>query len=84
MWSLPFSRIDNGNYPSWTFPVAAFLVHLPVALAETLVFGSLVYWMAGLTAEASRFFFYILVAFVTNVFAAATFRSFSYAAPNCA
>ena len=76
------SLTDNGNYPAWTFPIAAFLIHLPVALTETLIFGSLAYWMAGLTPDASRFAFYICVAFITNIFAAATFRAFSYASPN--
>ena len=73
---------DNGNYPSWTIPIAAALVHASVACIETLIFGSLAYWLAALTPDASRFLFFILVSFITDIIAAATFRTFAYAAPN--
>jgi hypothetical protein len=77
-----YRQADNGSYPSWTIPIAAFLLHVPVAIIETLIFGSLVYWMAGLTPELHRFAFYLLIAFTADVFAASTFRVFAYSFPS--
>jgi ABC-type multidrug transport system permease subunit len=73
--------VANGVYPGWTFPLASILAHIPLALAEALCFGCVSYFMVGLTYEASRFFFFILIIFLIDVFAASMFRLFAFAAP---
>ena len=38
-------------HPAWTFPAAAIFAHLPVALVETFVLGTITYFMAGMWAR---------------------------------
>lgn len=38
-------QVANGNYPGWAVPAAAFLVQLPLALVETLLFATPTYFM---------------------------------------
>ena len=78
---IGYRQVANGVYPAWTFPLASILAHIPLALAEALCFGCVSYFMVGLTYEASRFFFFILVIFLIDVFAATMFRLFAFAAP---
>ncbi|GMF41438.1 unnamed protein product [Phytophthora fragariaefolia] len=40
---------------------------LPLCVAETLIFGTLVYWMCGFVSQTSEFFLFLLVLFLTNV-----------------
>mmetsp|Transcript_21709 Transcript_21709/g.32220 ORF Transcript_21709/g.32220 Transcript_21709/m.32220 type:complete len:1460 (+) Transcript_21709:30-4409(+) len=48
-------------YSTFPYFLAGILVELPIALAESIVYGSIVYWMAGLNASADRFIFFLLV-----------------------
>eukprot|EP01012_Entosiphon_sulcatum_P000011 TRINITY_DN0_c1_g1_i1.p1 TRINITY_DN0_c1_g1~~TRINITY_DN0_c1_g1_i1.p1 ORF type:complete len:1430 (-),score=273.60 TRINITY_DN0_c1_g1_i1:211-4500(-) len=40
---------------------------LPFTILDTLIFGSLVYWMVGFYSDAARFGFFLLVLWTTNV-----------------
>jgi hypothetical protein len=48
---------------------------------EALCFGVVSYFMVGLTYDAARFFFFVLIIFLIDIFAATLFRLFAYAAP---
>lgn len=56
-------------------------MQLPVAAIESSIFSFWLYFMGGLTLEVGRFFFYLLVAFLSDVFAATLFRCFSLGFP---
>jgi hypothetical protein len=57
------------------------IAHLPIAAFETLLFGSILYWMSGLAPYASNWIFFILCGFLSNLFMGALFRSFAYGLP---
>jgi hypothetical protein len=54
---------------------------IPVAAAESIVFTAWLYFMSGLTLEVGRYFFYVFVAFLSDVFAATLFRCFTFGFP---
>ena len=76
-----YRHVANGSYPAWAFVVAQFITQLPVAAFESTIFGMFLYWMTGLTTDAGRFFFFLLIAWLSDVFAATLFRCFALAAP---
>ncbi|RLN98705.1 hypothetical protein BBJ28_00012687 [Nothophytophthora sp. Chile5] len=55
---------------------------LPLCVAETLIFGTLVYWMCGFVAHAGEFFLFLLVLFLTNVSLGAFYFFLTAAAPD--
>ena len=48
---IGYRHVGNGLHPSWTFPASAIVCHLPVALAESFVLGTISYFMAGMSAR---------------------------------
>ena len=76
-----YRHVSNCSYPAWAFVVAQFLAQLPVAAIESILFSMLLYWMTGLTTDAGRYFFFLLIAWLSDVFAATMFRCFALAAP---
>ncbi|GMF20084.1 unnamed protein product [Phytophthora lilii] len=50
-----------------SYVLANSVSQLPLCAAETLIFGSLVYWMCGFVSHATEFFLFLLVLFLTNV-----------------
>lgn len=55
---------------------------LPLALGEAFLFCTILYFMSGLVAEASRYFFYVLCGFCSTMFMGNVFRTFAYLSPN--
>lgn len=43
---IAYKHVANGAYPATAFVLAGALAHLPVALLETLIYSSIVYFMA--------------------------------------
>jgi ATP-binding cassette, subfamily G (WHITE), member 2, PDR len=58
-----YQQRANRYYSTFPYFLAGIMVELPVALAESIIYGSMVYWMAGLALSADRFIFFLL----TNV-----------------
>ncbi|OQR80597.1 ATP-binding Cassette (ABC) Superfamily, partial [Achlya hypogyna] len=50
-----------------SFILAQCTTQIPFAAAETVVFGSVMYWVTGFTANAGAFLTYLLLLFVTNL-----------------
>ncbi|KAG6617457.1 pleiotropic drug resistance protein ABC superfamily [Phytophthora cinnamomi] len=50
-----------------SYVLANSVSQLPLCVAETLIFGTLVYWMCGFVSHAAEFFLFLLVLFLTNV-----------------
>jgi hypothetical protein len=45
---------DNLFYPSWAFALPTLILQTPQALLESVLWSSIVYWVAGLAPEAGR------------------------------
>ena len=44
---VAYKHVANGAYPAAAFVLAGALAHLPVAITETLIYSSIVYFSAG-------------------------------------
>ena len=55
---------------------------LPLAVTETIIYSVILYFLVGFTLEAGRFFFFLLIMFMTNVAVGAIFRWCAYATHN--
>jgi len=69
-------------YRSSAYVIACSLTLVPQALFETLIFGTLVYWMCGFEATAGAFILYIVVLLLTNLVFASWFFCLSAMSPN--
>ncbi|TMW59106.1 hypothetical protein Poli38472_007251 [Pythium oligandrum] len=54
-------------YRTSSYVLSVTLCQIPVSIVETLVFGSIMYWMCGFVASAGAFFVFLLLLFVTSV-----------------
>jgi ABC-type multidrug transport system ATPase subunit/ABC-type multidrug transport system permease subunit len=76
-----YKHVASNTFPRFAYVLAAQLAHIPIAIVETLIAGSILYWMAGLAPYASNWIFFVLCGFLANVFMGAMFRTFAYAMP---
>ncbi|KAI9921644.1 hypothetical protein PsorP6_000809 [Peronosclerospora sorghi] len=60
-------------YRTASYVLSCSVAQFPLAFAETIVFGPLIYWLCGFMASASAFIIYLLVLFLTNLAFAAWF-----------
>ncbi|KAL3672584.1 hypothetical protein V7S43_001879 [Phytophthora oleae] len=65
-----------------SFVLANSVSQLPLGLAESLVFGSIVYWMCGYVATFEAFLLFELMLFLTNLAMAAWFFFLACASPD--
>ena len=47
-------------YNYWAFVVADATVRIPLTVVDSIVFGTLVYWITGLVPDGGRFVFFML------------------------
>ncbi|RLN65946.1 hypothetical protein BBJ29_007096 [Phytophthora kernoviae] len=69
-------------YRTSSFVIANSVKQIPVVFVETLLFGSLVYWMCGFVATAQSYLLYQLVLFLVNMAYAAWFFFIASVCPN--
>ncbi|KAF1317760.1 Atp-binding protein, partial [Globisporangium splendens] len=69
-------------YRTSSYVLACSVSQLPLAFAESLVFGSLVYWMCGFVATAEAYLIYLIVLILTNLAFAACFFFLAAIAPD--
>jgi len=62
-----YKNISAGQYPGLAYVLAVAALHIPIAIAESLVFSAILYFMAGLAPEAGRFFFFAFALFMTDI-----------------
>ncbi|KAG2520102.1 hypothetical protein JM16_006894 [Phytophthora kernoviae] len=63
-----FYRQRRANFfRSSSFVLASTLSHVPVALFETLVFGSLIYWLCGFVPDAELFLRFEVIVFLSSL-----------------
>jgi len=77
-----YKQVDAGFYPSSSYVVSSAIVHFPLAIVESFIFGSLLYWIAGYVNNAARYFFFILIMLATNLAMSTFFRSITYLSAN--
>eukprot|EP00644_Phytophthora_capsici_P001383 jgi/Phyca11/6218/fgenesh1_pm.PHYCAscaffold_10_\ len=65
-----------------SFVLANSVSQLPLGFAESLVFGSIVYWMCGYVATVEAFLLFELMLFLTNLAMAAWFFFLACASPD--
>uniref|UniRef100_K3WZM0 ABC transporter domain-containing protein n=1 Tax=Globisporangium ultimum (strain ATCC 200006 / CBS 805.95 / DAOM BR144) TaxID=431595 RepID=K3WZM0_GLOUD len=65
-----------------SYVLACSVSQLPLALAESVIFGSLVYWMCGFVATAQAYFVYLVLLVLTNLAFAACFFFMAAIAPD--
>eukprot|EP00013_Stygamoeba_regulata_P024380 CAMPEP_0177644642 /NCGR_PEP_ID=MMETSP0447-20121125/8799_1 /TAXON_ID=0 /ORGANISM="Stygamoeba regulata, Strain BSH-02190019" /LENGTH=1447 /DNA_ID=CAMNT_0019147021 /DNA_START=201 /DNA_END=4544 /DNA_ORIENTATION=+ len=57
----------NRYYSTFPYFIAGICVELPVCACESIIYGSIVYWMAGLNPLFERYIFYLLVNFLLTL-----------------
>ncbi|KDO29394.1 hypothetical protein SPRG_05931 [Saprolegnia parasitica CBS 223.65] len=65
-----------------SFILAQCTTQIPFAFLETVLFGSVMYWVTGFTSSATSFLTYLLVLFVTNLAFTTWFFFLASIAPN--
>ena len=51
---IAYRHVANGAYPPTSFVLSGAVAHLPVAITESLIFCSILYFMAGLAPGAGE------------------------------
>ncbi|CAH0515637.1 unnamed protein product [Peronospora belbahrii] len=69
-------------YRTASYVFANSVSQLPLCTAETLIFGTLVYWMCGFVSEIVEFLLFLLVLFMTNFGLGSFFFFLTAAAPD--
>ena len=75
-------QLDAGFFRASPYTIAAYAMHIPVTLVESLCYGLLFYWLSGLAADGGRFLFHILLCVMASNCMAAMYRWISYVTPN--
>lgn len=76
-----YKHADASLFPSSTFVISQTLVQLPISLLEVLLFGSIVYFLAGLANSAERFFTFALIIFAFQLTFGQLFRTLAAIVP---
>uniref|UniRef100_K3WZM1 ABC transporter domain-containing protein n=2 Tax=Globisporangium ultimum (strain ATCC 200006 / CBS 805.95 / DAOM BR144) TaxID=431595 RepID=K3WZM1_GLOUD len=69
-------------YRTSSYVLACSVSQLPLAIGESLIFGSLVYWMCGFVATAQAYIVYLVLLILTNLAFAACFFFLAAIAPD--
>ncbi|RLN93330.1 hypothetical protein BBJ28_00002124, partial [Nothophytophthora sp. Chile5] len=69
-------------YRASAFAIANSVALVPQAIFESLIFGSLVYWMGGFVVHAGHYFIFLVLLVLTNLVFAAWFFCLTAMAPN--
>ena len=75
---VTFKQQDAGFYSSSQYVWSVIIVHIPLSIAESIIFSSIVYFMSSFDSDAGRFFFFLLAMWVTNVALSTVFRAVTY------
>ncbi|RLN98073.1 hypothetical protein BBJ28_00023679, partial [Nothophytophthora sp. Chile5] len=69
-------------YRTASYVLAQSVGQIPLAIAETLIFGSLVYWICGFAADAARFIIFLIILLLMNLAMGMWFFFLSAISPN--
>jgi len=78
-----FKHKNNNFFPAWIYVLVQLMVHIPFALAESLIFGICMYFLSGLSTTSAKYFFiWFVIAFSTHVSMATMFRFIANISPS--
>jgi ATP-binding cassette, subfamily G (WHITE), member 2, SNQ2 len=60
-------HVAAGTFPPTLYVLSSALAHVPVAILETLIFSSIIYFMSGMAPTADRYFFFWLVILLQDI-----------------
>ena len=72
---------DYAFYRPSAVVIGRVLLDLPVILVQTIIFSIVVYWMSNLTADAGKFFIYMLFVYISTICITALYRLFAALSP---
>ncbi len=61
-----YKHRNNGFFPPASYVLSFVLTQLPQSLIECVIYSQGVYWISGLTRNASNYFLFLLVIFSVN------------------
>lgn len=79
---VAFKHLDSKLFPELTYLASWAMVHLPIAIVETLIFSCVLYPMVGLNLAFRNWAFFYLQLVLVNVAMASFFRVIALLAPN--
>ena len=77
-----YKQADSGFMPTISYIIANVIVYFPMLVAETTLFGTILYWMVGFDSDAGRYFFFLFLNICMNLAISAMFRSAVYSVAN--
>ncbi|KAG7395609.1 hypothetical protein PHYBOEH_003446 [Phytophthora boehmeriae] len=80
--SVFYKQRGANFFRSLTYVLASSLTQIPFAILETILFGSVVYWMGGYVALADRFVSFLITLFLCQMWFTGYFFFISAAAPS--
>ncbi|KAI9981281.1 hypothetical protein PInf_008934 [Phytophthora infestans] len=80
--SVFYKQRGANFFRSLAYVLASSLTQIPFAIFETLLFGSIVYWMGGYVALADRFISFLVTLFLCQMWFTAYFFFLSAASPS--
>ncbi|OQR89889.1 ATP-binding Cassette (ABC) Superfamily [Thraustotheca clavata] len=80
--SIFYKQRGANFYRTASYVLSTSLAQVPFAIMESLLFGSLVYWLTGFVSDALAFIVFLLALVVANLTFASWFFFISCAAPN--
>ncbi|OQR83083.1 ATP-binding Cassette (ABC) Superfamily, partial [Thraustotheca clavata] len=80
--SIYYKQRSANFFRTSSFILAQSFTQVPFAFGETLVFGSIMYWMTGFVSSAGAFLTYLLLLFLTNLSFASWFFFIAVVSPD--
>lgn len=77
-----YKQTNAKFYSTGAYVCSVLLTHLPIATLETVIFGTITYWMCGFASEGTRYLTFLLLVWLTSLVMSNVFRLFAFVAPN--
>ncbi|CAK4517617.1 unnamed protein product [Aphanomyces euteiches] len=69
-------------YRTLSFVLAQTITQIPFSIAESVIFGTIIYWVSGFVSNVGAFFIYELILLMTNILFATWFFFIAVVSPN--
>ena len=76
--SVVFKQQDAGFFSAGQYVWSVIICNLPLSIVESVIFSIIIYFLTHFTYDAGRFFFFLLVVWMTNVALSVVFRCITY------
>ncbi|KAA0170510.1 hypothetical protein FNF27_06572 [Cafeteria roenbergensis] len=76
-----YKQTLSGFYTELPFITSVWVVHLPIAIINSTIASSIIYWLVGFAPNAPSFLFFVLGTILTELTMASWFRMMSLFAP---